>query len=151
MLAGVFKEFDEEGRIVLFCWADKNGKVGYSQHEVIGPKGNYQIQAIGSHARDMLNGALAMNGVAWNNRRLCPEYVVPTTESESGVPTYYFFDDSFEIHKVQDTRRMSDRKHITVGNYFATREEAEEVCECFRSILRLKSKAAAPGLRKARK
>lgn len=151
MIAGVFKEFDEMGRIVLYCWADKEGRAGYSQHEVIGPKENFQIQSIGSYARNMLNRTLARNGVVWNNRRHSLEHIVPTVESEDGVPVYYYFDDCFKIHRTQDTHRLSDSRRITVGNYFATEEEAEEVCECFRVILRLKSKAAAPGIRRKRK
>ncbi len=151
MIFGVFKGFDDKGNIVLYCWADKNKKIGYSLYEVIGSREYYQIQVIGSHARYMLNVALAKNGMEWNNRRKCLEHIIPTTDSDDGIPVYYYIDDSMEVHKVQDTHKTNDQKRITVGNYFATQEEAEEVCECFRSILRIKSKAASPGVRRKRK
>ena len=38
-----------------------------------------------------------------------------------------------------------DRKRLAVGNYFATREAAESVQECFMSILRMRHNAEAEG------
>ncbi len=151
MIYGVFKEIDDRGNIVLYCWADKNKGIGCSLHEVIGQRKYFQIQVIGSHARYMLNVALAKNGVQWNNRRKCLEHIVPTADSDDGIPIYYYIDDFLEVHKVQDTHKTNDHKRIMVGNYFATQEEAEEVRDCIRSILRIKSKAASPGIRKKRK
>lgn len=148
-VSGVFKEFDNQGRIVLYYWADKNHNIRYSMHEVIGPREHYQIQVIGSHARNMLNAALAANGLEWNCRRQCLEHI--SSVADSGDSGYYYIDDFLEIHKVMDTHKANDHKRITVGNYFATQEEAEEVRECFLSILRIKSRAASPGVRKKRK
>ncbi len=151
MIFGVFKGLDDKGNIILYCWADKNRNIGCSLNEVIGPKEYHQIQVIGSHARYMLNVALAKNGVQWNNRRKCLEHIVRTADSDDGIPVYYYIDDFLEVHKVQDTHKTKDHKRIMVGNYFATQEEAEEVRDCFRSILRIKSRAASPGVRKKRK
>ncbi len=148
-VSGVFKEFDAEGRIVLYYWADKNQNISYSMHEVIGSREYYQIQVIGSHARNMLNAALAKNGLEWNSRRQCLEHI--SSAVDSGEPGYYYIDDFMEIHKVMDTHKANDHKRITVGNYFATQEEAEEVRDCFLAILRIKSRAASPGVRKKRK
>ncbi len=151
MLFGVFKGFDDKGNIVLYCWADKNRNSGCSLNEVVGLREYYQIQVIGSHARYMLNVALANNGVQWNNRRKCLERIVRTADTADGIPVYYYIDDLLEVHKVQDTHKANDHKRIAVGNYFATQEEAEEVRDCFRSILRIKSRATSPGVRKKRK
>lgn len=150
-ISGVYKGIDDNGDIMMFCQLRKDGTLGYSQYEIIGPQENYQFQRIGSHSRLTLIDALAKEGLVWNNRRRCLEYVDDDKLSGVGHRHYFYIDECMEIHEVQDAGKVGDRKRIAVGNYFTTREKAEAVRQCFLAVLRLESKAVAPSVRKAKK
>lgn len=151
IISGVFKGVDDNGNIVMYCQLRKDGALGYSQYEVIGPKENYQFQAIGSHARLSLIDALAKDGLVWNNRRRCLEYMDEDNTEVVGHRRYFYINECMEIHEVQDAGKERDRKRIIAGNYFTTREKAEAVRQCFLTVLRLESKAVAPSVRKNKK
>ena len=151
IISGVFKCFDDNGDIVMYCQLRKDGTLGYSQYEVIGPKENYQFQTIGSHARLSLIDALAKEGLVWNNRRKCLEYIEDGVSANKGHRNYFYINECMEIREVQDAGKDRDRKRILVGNYFTSREKAEAVRQCFLAVLRLESKAVAPSVRKAKK
>ena len=151
VISGVYKGIDENGDIMMFCQLRKDGTLGYSQYEVVGPQENYQFQRIGSHSRLSLIDALAKEGLVWNNRRRCLEYVDKDDLSVLGHRRYFYINECMEIREVQDAGKVSDRKRIAIGNYFTTREKAEAVRQCFLAVLRLESKAVAPSVRKAKK
>ena len=151
IISGVFKGVDDHGNIVMYCLLRKDGTLGYSHYEVIGPKENYQFQHIGSHARLTLIDALAKESLAWNNRRKCLEYIDDGESVNKGRRNYFYINECMEIHEVQDAGKERDRKRIIAGNYFTTREKAEAVRQCFLAVLRLESKAVAPSVRKNKK
>lgn len=151
IIAGVYKGVDDTGNIRMYCQLHKDGTVGYSQYEIIGPKENYQIQTIGSHARLLLNDALAKAGVQWNNRRRCLERISEDNAQNIANRNYFYITECMEIREVQDAGKDRDRKRIMAGNYFTSREQAEAVRQCFEAVLRLESKAVAPSVRKNRK
>ena len=150
IISGVYKEIDENGNIMMYCRLHKDGTLGYSQYEVIGNKDNYQFQAIGSHSRLTLIDALAKEGLVWNNRRRCLEYIDDGKLPALGHRRYFYINECMEIREVQDAGKERDQKRIAVGNYFVTREKAEAVRQCFLAVLRLESKAVAPSVRKTR-
>ena len=117
IISGVFKCFDDNGDIVMYCQLRKDGTLGYSQYEVIGPKENYQFQAIGSHARLSLIDALAKEGLVWNNRRKCLEYIEDGVSANKGHRNYFYINECMEIREVQDAGKDRDRKRILAGNY----------------------------------
>ena len=151
IISGVIKCIDDNGNIVMYCQLRKDGTLGYSQYEVLGPKENYQFQTIGSHARLTLIDALAKQGLVWNNRRKCLEYIEDGVPANKGHRNYFYINECMEIHEVQDAGKERDRKRIIAGNYFTSREKAEAVRQCFLAVLRLESKAVAPSVRKAKK
>lgn len=150
IIAGVFKRVDARGQIEMFCQLHKDGTLGYSQYETVGPATDYQFQRIGSQARINLADALAKCSVMWNSRRNCLEYV-DSPISESRRRTYFYINEQMAICEVQDTGRIRDTKRIEVGNYFLTREKAEAVRQCFQAILRMESKVVAPSSRKTKR
>lgn len=147
VIIGVFKEIDDEGRIVMYCMMQPGKRPAYSMHEVAGKAGDFQIQPVGSTARMKLDRALADEGIVWNGHLRCMETV---GKRQLRGQVYYYLNELYEICEVRDTYKLRDRKRMAVGNHFTTREAAESVRECFVSILRMRHSAEAEGRRIAR-
>ena len=147
VIIGVFKEFDSEGRIIMYCMMQPEKRPTYSMHEVAGKAGDFQIQPVGSTARMKLDRALAAEGLVWNGHLRCMETV---GKRQLRGQVYYYLNELYEICEVRDTYKLRDRKRMAVGNRFATREAAESVRECLVSILRMRHSAEAEGRRIAR-
>ena len=147
VIIGVFKEIDTEGRIVMYCMMHPGERPAYSMHEVAGSAGDFQIQPVGSTARMKLDHALAAEGVVWNGHLRCMEMTGTRLSREQ---VYYYLDELFEVCEVQDAYKPRDRKRMAAGNYFATREAAENTRDCFVSILRMRHSAEAEGRRAAK-
>lgn len=146
VIIGVFREIDSEGRIVMYCMMRPGERPAYSMHEVAGKAGDFQVQPVGSTARMKLDRALAAEGVVWNGHLRCMEMAGSRLSREQ---VYYYLDELFEICEVRDTYKPRDRKRMAAGNYFATREAAESMRECFVSILRMRHGAETEGRRTA--
>ena len=93
----------------------------------------------------------AKEGLVWNNRRKCLEYIEDGVSANKGHRNYFYINECMDIREVQDAGKDRDRKRILAGNYFTSREKAEAVRQCFLAVLRLESKAVAPSVRKAKK
>lgn len=142
VVIGVFKEIDAKGRIVMYCMMRPGERPVYSMHEVAGSAADFQIQPVGSTARMKLDRALVAEGVVWNGHLRSMEVAVNRRLREQ---VYYYLNELFNICEVRDAYKPRDRKRLAVGNYFATREAAESVQECFMSILRIRHNAEAEG------
>lgn len=142
VVIGVFKEIDAKGRIVMYCMMRPGERPVYSMHEVAGSAADFQIQPVGSTARMKLDRALVAEGVVWNGHLRSMEVAVNRRLREQ---VYYYLNELFNICEVRDAYKPRDRKRLAVGNYFATREAAESVQECFMSILRIRHNAEVEG------
>lgn len=142
IIIGVFKEIDSEGHIVMYCMMHSGGRPVYSLHEVAGRVDEFQILPVGSTARMKFDRALAAEGVVWNGHLRCMEMIGTRLSREQ---VYYYLDEFFEICEVRDTYKPRDRRRMAAGNYFATREAAENMRECFVAILRMRHSAEAEG------
>lgn len=147
IIIGVFKEIDSNGRVVMYCMMRQGQRPLYSMHEVAGAAGNFQIQPVGSTARMKLDRALAAEGVVWNGHLRDVEMAGNRLSREQ---VYYYLNEIFEVCEVRDAYKPRDRKRLAVGNYFATREAAENMRECFVSIMRMRHGAEAEGRRVGR-
>lgn len=147
IVTGVFKEIDAGGRVVMYCMMRPGERPVYSTREVAGAAADFQVQPIGSTARMKLDRALAAEGVVWNGHLRCMEVAGRRLSREQ---VYYYLDELLEIREVRDTYKPRDRRRLAVGNYFATREGAESMRECFASILRMRHGAEAEGRGSAR-
>lgn len=142
VIIGVFKEIDAGGRIVMYCMMRPGERPAYSTHEVVGAAADFQIQPVGSTARMKLDRALAAEGVVWNGHLRSVEVAGNRLSREQ---VYYYLNELFEICEVRDAYKPRDRKRLAAGNYFATREAAKSIQECFASILRMRHSAEAEG------
>ncbi len=147
VIIGVFKEIDSEGRIVMYCMMRPGERPVYSMREVAGVACDFQIKPVGSTARMKLDRALAAEGVVWNGHLRCMEMIGTRLLREQ---VYYYLDEFFEICEVQDAYKPRDRKRMAAGNYFSTREAAENMRKCFVAILRMQHSAEAEGKRNAK-
>lgn len=123
---GVFKEIDDEGRIIMYCVKMEGEKARYSLHEVIGPAEDYQINQISTYEREILTEELKKSGVVWNGHlkridRVC-------TRVDKGE-LYYYLNDLFEVIPKSDEYQSRDTKRWRAGNYFTQKEEAEAIRE----------------------
>lgn len=142
VVIGVFREIDAQGRIVMYCMMRPGKRPVYSTREVAGAAADFQIQPVGSTARMKLDRALAAEGVVWNGHLRSMEVAGSRLSREQ---VYYYLNELFEICEVRDAYKPRDRKRLAVGNYFATREAAESMQECFTSLLRMRHGAEAEG------
>lgn len=147
VVIGVFKEIDTAGRIVMYCMMRPGKRPVYSMHEVAGAAADFQVQPVGSTARMKLDRALAAEGVVWNGHLRGVE-VAGNRPSRGQV--YYYMDEYLEIREVRDAYKPRDRRRRAAGNYFVSREAAENVRECFTAILRMRHGAEAEGRRAGR-
>ena len=134
VMLGAFKEIDEKGCVVLYCLLDEDGSLRHSLHETIGHAENLQILPIGTSGRSRFSEALRQQGLAWNGRLKELERLAMRVKRGG---RYYYLDDTFEIRECRDNNRPSDRKRLECGNYFMERRDAELVCDCVRSAVRL--------------
>lgn len=144
VIIGVFKEVDSDGRIVMYGMMHQGKRPVYSMHEVAGNAGDFQIQPVGSTARMKLDRALAAEGVVWNGHLRSMEI---TGNRLSREQVYYYLNEFFEVCEVKDAYKPRDRRRLDAGNYFSSREAAENVRACFISILRMRHKAETEGRR----
>lgn len=131
---GIFRHVDDRGRAVFYCLLMEDGALRYNTSEILGAADEYQFQPIGSSARNKLSKAMEAAHVVWNGHLRCFELNKISPERRE---YYYYLDEYFQIRRVQDTYKPRDRKRKAAGNYFATIEDAHEVCKCFLAVLRL--------------
>ena len=134
VILGAFKEIDRYGRVVLYCLLCPDGSLQCTLHEVVGQAGDFQILPIGTSARSRFADALHKKGLAWNGRLKELERLEMRVKRGG---RYYYLDDTLEIRECRDNGRPSDRKRLECGNYFRERRDAELVCDCVRSVVRL--------------
>ena len=95
---------------------------------------NWQITPIGTSARSRFADALHREGIVWNGRL---KRLEPLEIRINRGGKYYYLNDVLEICECRDSSRPSDRKRLECGNYFRERKDAELVCDCVRSIVKL--------------
>lgn len=131
---GIFRRIDGQGRAVFYCLLMENGTLRCNTTEILGAADDYQFQPIGSTARNKLSKAMEAAHVAWNGHLHSFERENVSLERRE---FYYYLDEYFQIHRVQDTYKPRDRKRKAAGNYFATAEDVRGVQDCYLAILRL--------------
>lgn len=134
VILGAFKEIDRKGNLVLYCLMEEDGTLRHSLHEEIGVAENWQITPIGTSARSQFADALHREGIVWNGRL---KRLEPLEIRINRGGKYYYLNDVLEICECRDSSRPSDRKRLECGNYFRERKDAELVCDCVRSIVKL--------------
>ena len=134
VILGAFKEIDRKGNLVLYCLMEEDGTLRHSLHEEIGVAENWQITPIGTSARSRFADALHREGIVWNGRL---KRLEPLEIRINRGGKYYYLNDVLEICECSDSSRPSDRKRLECGNYFRERKDAELVCDCVRSIVKL--------------
>lgn len=136
VILGVFREFDSDGRIVMYCMAEENARPRYSMHEVAGRAEDFQITPIPTSDRNSFNRSLEKEGLEWDGRQL---RLIPRDERPPRGGSYYYLDEVFEIRNVRDAYKPKDRKRFDAGNYFTSLDDITQVRECILSIMRMKS------------
>lgn len=134
---GVFREFNTEGKIVMYCVKEINKEVRYSLQDVLDelPEA-YQIEAISNQEKSCLRNELAKVGKQWSgySSRIEPlEY-----KQEKGA-TYYFINDALKVQS-KIHKYPKDKQRAYGLNYFLNREEAQEIADAIME-LRLKQLA----------
>jgi hypothetical protein len=121
---GVFREINEKGEIVMYCLKENDKPVRYSLYEVAGPASDYQLEPVNVIERRTLASELEAVGKVWNGHA---KRIEPLEFRSQKGEMYYYIDDYWEIVATRDNFRPKDRKKLKCGNYFRTREEAEEI------------------------
>lgn len=121
---GVFREVDAEGRIVMYCFKPEGAPVRYSLREVIGPRTDYQLEKVNVFQRQSLSRELEQAGVVWHGfyKRIEPvDYLLPPGAE------YYFLTELWDVRSAVGRWAKRSLKYFNQGNYFRTREEAEQL------------------------
>lgn len=121
---GVFREIDEEGRIVMYCIKPENGPVRYSLREVIGPVADYQLEPINVGQREVLAKELEAAGVVWNGFYKRIEPVGYQVQVGKG---YYYLNEFWEVCRSIEQGKPKSAKYFNSGNYARHREPMEEL------------------------
>ena len=123
---GVFKEIDADGNIIMYCIKMEDGPLRYSLCENIGKAIDFQIDMINNAERQILKQEFAKVGKTWNGHE---KRVEPIDFRVAPGKGYYYIDNYLEIIKTNDNRKPKDLKRFCCGNYYTSREEAEEILQ----------------------
>lgn len=121
---GVFREIDEQKRIVMYCMKLEGEPVHYSLREVLGAESDYQLESINVGQREELSKELEQAGVLWNGfyKRIEPiNYLVPIGKE------YYYLNEFWEICKAIEQGKSRGIKYFNHGNYSRNKKTLEEI------------------------
>jgi hypothetical protein len=121
--AGIFKDVDENGDLILYCYWDGKGKLIMDSHYVFGPLLDYAIREARTSDRSEIIKELHSANVVWHGRLKRFE---PLNLRRKTSGRYYYIASSGRIVSSFEKGNATDGKRFAVGNYFHTPEEAEE-------------------------
>ncbi|GAB6119648.1 hypothetical protein [Dysgonomonas termitidis] len=131
---GVFREYNPEGKIVMYCVKETGKEVRYSLYDILDNlPGAYQVEAISNQEKKLLREELKEAGKQWSGYS---SRIEPLEYKQEKGSVYYFLDDSLKVQS-RVHKYPKDKQRSYGLNYFLNREEALEIADAIME-LRLK-------------
>jgi hypothetical protein len=121
---GVFREINDEGKIVMYCVKENGKPVRYSLYEPVADKDEYQLEPVSVQERTLLAKELEKVGKVWNG---FAKRIEPVNLRVEKGEIYFFIDDFLTITATTERNVPKDLKRLRSGNYYRNRSDAEEM------------------------
>ena len=121
---GVFREFNTDGKTVMYCVKEKDKPVRYSLYEPVADKDASQLEPVSAQERELLAKELEKAGKLWNG---FAKRIEPTRYRAEKGEVYYYIDDFLSPVTTFERNAPKDLKRFRSGNYYRNRSDVEEM------------------------
>ncbi len=119
---GIYKEVNENGDLVLYCFADNKGNLKIDDHFVLGPAIDYAVRGARPTDRSDIIEKLHHANLYWHGKLKRFE---PLNLRQRPGGEYYYINSAGRIRSTVETGRSIDHDRYKFGNYFRTLKDAD--------------------------